>query len=384
MSRSSTALTVLRSVAVIASSALLLAACGGDDTDGDSAADATTTTQPVAAAAPTTTTTAPVDDRAWPGDEWPTIDLGEAGMDRASLDELAATAEAADSQCLVVTRDGNLVDEWHWDGSTADTEREAYSVTKSITATLVGIAQDQGHLDIDQPASDFLTEWKGTPSEPITIRNLLSNDSGRFHDYQTDYVSMAVVAEDKSAFSIALTQQHDPGTVWAYNNAAIQTLEEVLERATGTPVAEFAEEHLFDPLGVESTMTTDTAGNTLAFMGLQTTCRDLARFGLLYLRGGEWDGDQVVSESFVAEAIAPSTELNPNYGFLWWLLGDAGATAPGQTDLTDDSPSGYAAIGLGNQLVVVYPDTAVIVTRLGPFGEIGIAEISEWARTVDP
>ena len=365
---------------------LVAAGCSSDGEPGDEGAAGEAPPSSTTTVAPTTTTTEPPDDRAWPDDGWPTTSPADAGLDQASLDALAADAEAAGSQCLVVTRDGELVAEWNWGGATATTEREAWSVTKSVTATLVGIAEDQGHLDIDQPASDFITEWQGTPSEAVTIRNLLANDSGRFHDNATDYGAMATMAEDKTAFSIGLEQQHEPGTVWVYNNSAIQTLEAVLERATGEPVAEFAEEHLFAPLGMASDMTTDAAGNALVFMGMQTTCQDLARFGLLYLRGGEWQGEQVVSESFVAEAVQPSQELEPTYGLLWWLLGvEDSATALGQGEVEGDAAEGFAALGLGNQVCAVFPDTGLVVTRLGGGdGSFGVAEIARWAATVDP
>ena len=299
------------------------------------------------------------------------MDPEAAGLDAAALEQMAATAERAGSECLVVTKDGALVGEWYWDGFDAETEREVFSVTKSITATLVGIAQDRGLLDIDDPASDYIDEWKGTPSEGVTIRNLVSNDSGRYQDFDTDYVQMAGRSQDKTAYSIELTQQQEPGTTWVYNNAAIQTLDAVLEEATGMPTADFATEALFEPLGMGTTMSTDAAGNTLTFMGAQASCRDLARFGLLHLRDGSWGGEQVVSSEWVDEATRPSQEINLAYGFLWWLnrAGDVGVgtgddaregSIAGQAD-----SSSYAALGLFNQVVGVFPSSGLVVTRLG-------------------
>lgn len=318
-----------------------------------------------------TSTTAPPDpslEPAWPVPDWEVVDPADAGVDPAALEAIAARAEEAGSDCLVLTRDGRIVGEWYWNGTTPDTEREAFSVTKSITSTLVGIAEDLGYLDIDQPASDFVEEWKGTPSEAITIRNLLSNDSGRFQTAHSDYVQMATIEEDKTAYAIGLTQEHEIGTFWVYNNAAIQVLEAVLERATGTDVNAFAAEHLFGPLGMTTHISTDAAGNTLTFMGAQMSCRDMARFGLLHLRGGEWNGTQVVPEQWVTDATSPSTELNPGYGYLWWLFGagdEETETAPGQPTVAPGI-EGYAAIGLGGQVIAVVPEHDVVVTRLGP------------------
>jgi CubicO group peptidase (beta-lactamase class C family) len=348
-----------------------LTACSGGS-DGSAGG---TTEEAGVLQAPTTTavpvTAEPVDDRSWPVPDWEVVDPAAAGLDAAALEQMAATAERAGSECLVVTKDGALVGEWYWDGFDAETEREVFSVTKSITATLVGIAQDRGLLDIDDRASDYIDEWKGTPSEGVTIRNLVSNDSGRYHDFDTDYVQMAGRAPDKTAFSIGLSQQVEPGTTWVYNNAAIQTLDAVLEEATGMPTGEFASEALFEPLGMGTTINTDAAGNTLTFMGAQASCRDLARFGLLHLRDGSWGEEQVVSSEWVDEATRPSQEINPAYGFLWWLnrAGDVGVgtgddAREGSIAGSADSSS-YAALGLFNQVVGVFPSSGLVVTRLG-------------------
>ncbi|MGY6502237.1 MAG: serine hydrolase domain-containing protein [Acidimicrobiales bacterium] len=356
---------VRRHIAALVALVALVAACADTET-----ADPTTTTVAPATTSTTSTTEAtPTGDRAWPTPDWQSVDPSEVGLEPRAIEEMAAAAEANGSDCLVVTRDGHLVGEWYWNGADESFQRESFSVTKSVTATLVGIAQDQGLLDIDQPVSDFVSEWVGTPSEQVTIRNLLSNDSGRFHSIDSDYSQLALVEEDKTAYAIGLDQQAEPGTTWEYNNAAIQVLDAVLERATGTAVADFATTHLFEPLGMVSTIATDPAGNTLTFMGMQAGCRDLARFGLLQLRDGEWAGEQVVSAEWVAESTVPSQELNPRYGFLWWLLGEqtsgTGQGALGQ-DVDGDAPPGsFAAIGLGNQFVVVIPEHDVVVARLG-------------------
>lgn len=362
--------------AVVVLGLAVLAGCASEDDSTTTAAPATTTTSTApsttTSTAPSTTSTTAPDDRTWPGDTWETVTPADAGLDPVALDEMAAAAERGGSQCLVVTHEGAVVGEWYWEGFTADTEREVYSVTKSITSTLVGIAQDRGLLDIDEPASTYIEEWRGTQSEGVTIRNLLSNDSGRFQDFATDYLAMAVQAEDKTAFSIALDQQFPPGTEWVYNNAAIQTLEAVLEQATGGPVGDFAREALFDPLGMSSSIITDAAGNTLTFMGAQASCLDLARFGLLFLRDGEWDGDQIVSAEWVAEATSPSQELNPGYGYLWWLNRDGGtgaAAGDGEVPADGGVVRSYAALGLHDQLLGVLPDDQVVATRLG--GERG-------------
>jgi CubicO group peptidase (beta-lactamase class C family) len=323
------------------------------------------------------------DQLVWPGATWSSITPAEAGLDEAALAELVSAAEAGGSNCLVVTRGGQVVGEWYWKGHSATATLEAFSATKSISSTVVGIAADQGLINIDEPASRWITEWVGTPSESVTVRQLLSNDSGRFYDFTTDYIEMAVSATDKTAFSIGLTQQWDPGSRWDYNNSAIQTLDAVVSRATGMTTTGFATANLFEPIGATTVMKTDPAGNTLTFMGADTTCLDLARFGLLFARDGEWNGRQVVSADWVAEATSPSQTLNPGYGYLWWLTGGTEAADPDGTGVSEDQgvpANTFAALGLGGQVVLVDPATDTVVVRMASLGSegFGLGEMGEW------
>ena len=131
----------------------------------------------------------------------------------------------------------------------------------------------------------------------------------------------ASAAPDKTAFAVGLTQTSAPGTVWAYNNSAIQTLERVVAGTLGADVPAEAQRRLFAPLGMDHTeMTTDRSGHATMYAGIRSTCRDLARFGSLFLARGDWNGTQIVSRRWVQEATgAPSTPLNAGYGLLWWL-----------------------------------------------------------------
>jgi CubicO group peptidase (beta-lactamase class C family) len=361
----------------------LVGACSADGDDG--ATEPATSSEETRAAEPAA-------EPSYPGDEWPTVEPAAAGFDPAALDRLHQSADAAGSSCVVVTRDGAVVDEQYWDGATADTTRQAFSVTKSVTSTIVGIAQDEGLLALDDPAADHIPEWRDTDSASVTVENLLSGDSGRQWNFATDYREMAIGAPDKTAFAVGLGQDAPPGEVWAYNNSAVQTLSAVLEAATGQDPADYARSRLFEPIGMaSSSMTTDSAGNVLTFMGLQTTCLDLARFGYLMLNHGAWEGEQVVSADYVEQATGrSSSDLNAAYGLLWWLnhegpiagprlattgVADGGVTqgrmAPGAPDDV------FWALGFRNQVVAVIPSEGVVAVRMGaappadaPFGHV--------------
>ncbi|WP_018500300.1 serine hydrolase domain-containing protein [Parafrankia discariae] len=316
-----------------------------------------------------------------PGDTWETVDPSAVGLDPAKLEEIAHAAQQGKSNCLLVARDGRIAGEWYFKGSTPTTPQPVFSMTKSLTSTLVGIAQDDGDLRLDDSAATWVPQWKDTPAQAVTVRDLVSNDSGRQWSTTMDYHDL-LAAPDKTAFAVALPQDRPPGEVWAYNNSAIQTLEQVLSGATGQEVGDFARERVFEPLGMkDSRMTTDRAGNTLTFIGLQTTCRDAARLGYLMLARGEWNGQRVVSGDWVTEATGrSSTELNAAYGYLWWLnregvlaqplaasdISAAGDPTTHHGQLVPTAPVDmYWAIGLGNQILQIDPGSGTVVVRLG-------------------
>lgn len=308
----------------------------------------------------------------YPEPDWVPEPPEQHGLDPAGLETAATLAEQAGSGCLVITRHGVIVGEWYWDGWAQGTQTPVFSVTKSITSALVGIAADEQLLVIDDWASDYVGEWVGTESEELTIQNLLSNDSGRYWEFVSDYVTLSA-SSNKTQFAIDLDQQHGAGEWWEYNNSAIQTLERVLYTATGEDVGDYARTKLFEPIGMKSSFAHDPDGNAVMYADVMASCRDLARFGYLFLRGGEWaEGVQVISPDWVAESTSPSTPHNDAYGYLWWLNNEGHWIRPsaplreeGDGPLVPDAPLGaYSARGLGSQIVGVDPATEIVFTRL--------------------
>lgn len=308
----------------------------------------------------------PADDRRAQdeGFAWRTVAPGAAGLDTTVLRAIARDARREGTSCLLVARGDRIAREWYWHGGTPDEPVAGFSITKSVTSTLVGIAEAEGLLDLDDRAARYVGEWRGTPAAAVTVRDLLSNDSGREWSRTTDYAGL-ILAEDRTSYAVALRQVHRPGEVWDYNNAAIQTLDRVLSAATGMITADFAEERLFRPLGMEDTrMTGDTSGrSTSTAFGLESTCRDLARFGLLFAQHGAWEGEQIVPRAWVEVAVGGASQpLNPGYGLLWWLNRE-GTLAPG-------APSDvYAALGFGGQVLMVDPRSRTVVVRFGEPGD---------------
>ncbi|WP_165354228.1 serine hydrolase domain-containing protein [Nocardioides glacieisoli] len=339
------------------------------------------TISPIAGAASAT----PALDRARTVDGWTVASPSSLGLRATAINRGAAEARRLGSTCFAVVRNGKVAGEWNWKQQ-RDTPREVFSITKSVTSTLVGIAIRDGDLRLDDRVSRYVPQWRGTPSESVTVRNLISNDSGRFWSLQSDYGDL-LRARSRTTYAIGLSQQHAPGSAWAYNNAAIQVLEAVLEKATGMRVARFARERLFEPLGMTHTsFITDRSDDAAVFYGLQTTCLDLARFGHLYLGRGTVEGRRILAPSFVERAVGRSSTVhNAAYGYLWWLNRPGllrGATdavdAQGQPveqvtgQLAPEAPvEVFAALGFGGQVLLVDPTTRTMVVRIGAPAQVG-------------
>lgn len=308
---------------------------------------------------------------------------GESSPLNDALNDAFNAAKSEGANCVVVERGGEVIGEWRAEDFAEGALQEGFSTTKSLAATLVGIAQDEGVLSIDDPASRFITEWQGTESEEVTIRQLLSNTSGRYFDVLSDYARLAFLEQDKSGYAISLGQSSAPGEMWVYNNAAVQTLEVVLERATKVSVEEFARTRLFEPLGMTSRLSTDASGNQGLFAGMQTNCLDLARLVRLYMNEGKVGDRQVVSAAFIAEALQPSSELNDGYGFLWWLnepgrivKADGSGTNSGESMLPDAPVDAFWASGACGQVAMGFPSKDLIITVMRPVDVSGVSALA--------
>ena len=276
---------------------------------------------------------------------------------------LAAEIGAQSASCMVVQEGKTIVGEWYWAGRTPKTLSEGFSTMKSVTATLVGIAQTQKKLNINQKASDFITEWKNTTSESITIRQLLSMTSGRREVFNGNPLA------DNEQIAINIGQETTPGTNWRYTNTTLQVLETVLERAVGGSVKSFAQKNLLTPLGMTSKLSQDGGANLFMFAFWDTSCRDLAKLVQLYLQNGKWNNKQILSAEFVNDARTSSSGLNQNYGLLWWLNREGTTKSTSATSQTRTGPRHqntpldmFEAVGACGQTAMGFPTQNLIVT----------------------
>ncbi len=328
---------------------------------------ATTTTAGVVTTTPSTTavptTTVPPVDRypdqpdgvSWPTDEWA---IGEppSGLDVGAIDAAVDAAfGAADAgarlRSFVAVQGGQIVYERYHPLDGPDTVFDSFSVAKSVTSTLVGMLVDDGVLDVAAPAP--VEEW-ADPADPrsaITLEHLLQMRSGLDWDevYEPGSPPLEMLgSSDWAAYVIDRPLESEPGSLFEYSTGTTAVLAEIVADQLGGPDAldDFIETDLLTPLGIESTeLLEDPSGQFAGGLGFNSTTRDFARFGLMMLRGGEWDGAQIVSSDWVDAATTPSPALS-EYGYQWWL---------------DEDDEWFAARGLFGQLILIAPGLDLVI-----------------------
>lgn len=292
-----------------------------------------------------------------------------------------AFQEGKETQGVVVVRRGTIVAEWYEPGRDRTSFATSWSVAKSFTSALIGIAIAEGLIEnVDVGMAAFFPDWRGTPKETMSLRDVLSMASGLLwaEDYtldgrRSDVIQMIVVERDHLAYAASRPLEVVPGTRFSYSSGDTMLLSGVLEAVTGGLAGRYAQEKLFEPIGMAPVeWWRDASGSTVTYCCLDTPTREFARLGLLYLHGGRWDGRRVLPAEWVAESTSPN-RVDDGYGFQWWLIG---RTDPGlPADL-------YAALGHDGQFLYVVPSLDLVVVRSGHYdkheGE-PMAEASLWA-----
>jgi CubicO group peptidase (beta-lactamase class C family) len=249
---------------------------------------------------------------------FPIANPADVGIDLAALERLKVRAGQADSDAVVIVKDGKLVADWTFDKAAGPIE--AMSMTKSVVNLAVGRLIDAGLIaSLDQPVADFYPEWKQGRKQLITIRHLLNHtsglDSGRFTREIYD-------SPDVVQYALAAELSDDPGTRFFYNNKAVNLLAGIVRKASGRRMDLYIGEEIFRPMGItDFTWTLDDAGNPYAMAGLHLRAIDLAKIGQMMLDGGTWRETRVVSENWVRlSTVQPGQPHNPTSGLLWWLI----------------------------------------------------------------
>ena len=309
---------------------------------------------------------AAVQNSVYPGADWETSSPEAEGMDAAPLEDIDAYCVEHGCRAVVVVRHGRIVWERYWGGWDKDSTDNSWSMAKSVTSALVGIAIDEGKIKgLDESAADFIPEWRGSNREQITVGDLLSMSSGltwaMLYDPPSGDTVKMLQKDDQLTYALNQQLYREPGTDWYYSDGDAMSFSRIIEAATGMEVGEYAQEKLFGPIGMQkANWLTDNRGQAMTYCCIFSTARDFARFGYLFLRNGKWADEQVVPEDWVKTSTQPSQIENMNYGYYWWLL-----------DFPDVPKDAFMAMGFATKRTYVIPSLDIVAVRLGEGDDLG-------------
>jgi CubicO group peptidase (beta-lactamase class C family) len=286
------------------------------------------------------------------------------------LDQLL---ESNDTTAFIVLHADELLYEGYFNGSSRESLQTSFSVAKSFTATLVGIAIEEGSIgSLEDPVTVYLPELAERDDRfgDITLQHLITMSSGlSFQDGSSPWADPANTYYGIDLRSAAIDKpgiDGPPGVVFDYNDWDVILLGLVLERSTGLPVAEYAETRLWQPMGAEGagswSIDSEDHGFEKMFVGVNGRAIDFAKLGWLYLNDGRNGTRQVVPERFVAEATREdtSTDPAPEYQYLWWI---------------DHDRESYFANGDHGQFIYIDPNANLVIVRHGR----GVGDL-DWVR----
>ena len=291
----------------------------------------------------------------WPIDSWQESDPAEQGMDAVLLKKMFAKIDkqGRNIDSIVVVRNGYIVTEKYYSPYEQDTLHEVYSITKSVVSALIGIAIHQGYINgVDDLVLDYFPERTFQNDNPlkrsITLEHLLTMSSGLEWD-----IDEMVASRDWVQYVLDQPMYFEPGTAFHYNSGNTHVLSAILQKTSSLSAYEFAQQHLFEPLGINDiSWQEDILGISKGGWGMKMRPRDMAKLGYLYLNQGMWDGMQIIPTEWITAStkryIQVPEPLEPwdlYMGYSWWLHEDGL----------------YAAHGMKGQFIYVIPELDLVV-----------------------
>ncbi|MEZ4910157.1 MAG: serine hydrolase [Saprospiraceae bacterium] len=292
---------------------------------------------------------------------WETSSPISIGYCQSKIDSLYHFLESENTKAFILLKDGKIVLEKYFGVYSQNSILHWASAGKTITSFMVGLAQQEGYLHISDPTSKYLGEgWTNcTPAQEgkITIRHQLTMTSGLDDGVPDPFCTIDTCLEFKSS----------AGLRWAYHNAPYTLLDGVIEDAVGKTLNSYVTQKLKNITGMTGSFI-PIGYNNVFF----SNARSMARFGLLILNKGNWDGNQILSDdTYFDQMVNTSQSLNPSYGYLWWLNGKSSYMIPQlqfvfQGKLSPNAPDDMiSAMGKGGQFLNIVPSENLVWLRMG-------------------
>lgn len=295
-------------------------------------------------------------------DIWETVSPTELGWNDNQIQPLLDYLEEKNTKGFIILKNGKIIIERYFNGHSQNANWEWYSAVKSLTATAIGVAQDEDLLNINNNTSDYLgNNWSSLTQEKqdlITVRNHLTMTTG-LQNTPLNFIAWTCTTAPCMIYSF------DAGFKWQYHQGAFTQVQNIISQSTGVNFKVYIKEKILNQIGV--------AGSWNSLLNLNifsSNTRGMARFGLLALNKGTWSDNTIVSEAYFNEMTNTSQNLNKSYGYLWWLNGKDGFTGtdtieyPGSL-IPNGSDDMLCALGAQDQKIYVIPSKNLVVVRCG-------------------
>jgi len=300
----------------------------------------------------------------WPTLEWNTASLESQGMCPDEVQSVIdyAFLEGNDTGAIIVIRNGYIVIEEYDSDKTENDLATSWSVGKSFASALMGVALEESLVSsLDETTGQYFSEWAGTERENITIRHLMTLRTGLEadclgppNDYDNGGNSI-YFSLDQVACALNRELQGPIGNkLYGYSNSDVMLAGEIMEITSGMKLDEYLDQKLGSIMNADYQWWEDAVGNSLGYCCIDATPRDFGRFGLLFARNGEWNGQQLIPESWIE--LSTSLALDGEYGYYWWPIKDH---------------NGFVAIGLHGQTLAVIPEDNLVIMRFGNYSRLG-------------
>lgn len=294
-------------------------------------------------------------------ENWEKIDPTSLNWNNEKIEELYKFLDEKNTKSFIVLKDGKIVLEKYFDSFTADSIWYWASAGKTLTSALVGIAQEEGLLSINEKSSKYLGEgWTSCTKEKedlITIRHQLTMTTGL--DYEVNDVDCTEPE--------CLKYKADSGTQWFYHNAPYTLLDKVIENSTNQNFNLYFAQKIRNPIGMNGIWIKRNSNNVY-----YSNTRSMARYGILISNNGYWENQNIIKDKdYIQSMINTSQDLNKSFGYLWWLNGKESFMIPGTNRvfngyaMPDATADLYAALGRDGQILNIVPSKGLIVVRMG-------------------
>lgn len=275
---------------------------------------------------------------------------------------------------MLIIKNGYIVFEAYFNGHSETSKHPSYSIAKSFTSAAIGIAIEKGFINtVDDKIADYFEQLQSADTQAekkeVSVKHLLTMSAG-FEWNEDDYYStdsqndiFRMVRESYNYVDYVLNKPivRVPGSSAYYSSGESMLLSGVLQSATGTILLNFSREHIFTPLGIDDIdWDSDPARHTVGGWGINTSLRNYAKFGYLYLNMGKWDQSQIVPETWVKESTDPSVSNISNYGYQWWI--GSGFASFNEYNIPQDC---FLGIGIYRQYLIIIPSENLVIVRTG-------------------